>query len=867
MKSTHLGPLIALSALAVAPSVAFAQEPASTPGTSIATTAEPAPSLTSPATDATPVQSTPQASSEASTPSSSTPASTPSASTPADTTPQSSDPNIADVTGAVKGESKRRAARRKAQADQAERTDDPTPSTQATDPTLIDPSLLNVTSVPNFFIQDFDIPPFLLPIYQAAGSEYGIRWEVLAGINKVETDYGRNLNVSSAGALGWMQFMPSTWEQYGVDADGNGVKDPFNPADAIFAAARYLKAAGGDTNLQQGIFAYNHASWYVDEVLANARAVAAIPDSLINSLTGLTQGIFPVAGDTDKIDYAGKTKDTGDKVTADENAADTVTGDDKRNSIEVTAPEDSKVVATQDGVIEKVGESEKLGKYVRLRDSYGNRYTYAHLGEIQDKVPVPKPVKDDKDATDESESASDPVTGTTPADAAPTTPATVGGDQSLDPTDPAPTTAATDDSLDPAAGTSPRTPAQTTPVTTSPQAAALSTTPTVPTPSSTSRDRLARSGETSTPEVTSKNLAEKPRRIRYAARDQVSAPNAKAEPASAEGSRLYAHPSRPAAYAAGGAEQLNPTIDAPATEAPVGELSKYFSIDYGLKASDVNLKKLKAGQAVIAGTVLGKTQISTDGSKASKVTFQIRPAGKAAPRIDPSPILDGWRLSDKTSFFEEQAKRQIATGQDPAQPTVGQILLMGKQELQQRVLADKRITIYPGGQRDIESGQIDQRVLALLEVMATKDMTPVVTALKSGHGELTSSGNVSEHSYGSAVDIGSVYGTVISPSTQGPGSVTDKAVREILKLQGNMKPHQIITLMKYVGYDNTLSLPDHYNHIHVGYAPEDGSGKDLQQLLKPGQWDDLVKRLGSIKVPSVSSTPSQYSVTSTTPTK
>ena len=66
--------------------------------------------------------------------------------------------------------------------------------------------------VPNFFIDKFRIPPFLLPIYQAAGTQYGIRWELLAAINEIETDYGRNLNVSSAGAQGWMQFMPADVE-------------------------------------------------------------------------------------------------------------------------------------------------------------------------------------------------------------------------------------------------------------------------------------------------------------------------------------------------------------------------------------------------------------------------------------------------------------------------------------------------------------------------------------------------------------------------------------------------------------------------------------------------------------------------------
>ena len=87
--------------------------------------------------------------------------------------------------------------------------------------------------VPNFVINSFEIPPFLLPIYQACGTEYGIPWEVLAAINKIETGFGTNLNVSSAGAVGWMQFLPASWEQFGLDANGDGRKDPYNPVDAI----------------------------------------------------------------------------------------------------------------------------------------------------------------------------------------------------------------------------------------------------------------------------------------------------------------------------------------------------------------------------------------------------------------------------------------------------------------------------------------------------------------------------------------------------------------------------------------------------------------------------------------------------------
>ena len=92
-------------------------------------------------------------------------------------------------------------------ADNPTRNTDGSPTLENPTVSLAEPGAARI-GVPNFFIDKFRIPPFLLPIYQAAGIEYGVRWEVLAAINEVETDYGRNLNVSSAGALGWMQFMP-----------------------------------------------------------------------------------------------------------------------------------------------------------------------------------------------------------------------------------------------------------------------------------------------------------------------------------------------------------------------------------------------------------------------------------------------------------------------------------------------------------------------------------------------------------------------------------------------------------------------------------------------------------------------------------
>jgi murein DD-endopeptidase MepM/ murein hydrolase activator NlpD len=96
---------------------------------------------------------------------------------------------------------------------------------------------------------------------------------VLAAINEIETNYGQNLSASSAGAVGWMQFMPQTWQEWGVDADRDGTANPYSPQDAIFAAARYLRASGAPRDLPGAIFAYNHASWYVSEVLLRARTI------------------------------------------------------------------------------------------------------------------------------------------------------------------------------------------------------------------------------------------------------------------------------------------------------------------------------------------------------------------------------------------------------------------------------------------------------------------------------------------------------------------------------------------------------------------------------------------------------------------
>jgi membrane-bound lytic murein transglycosylase B len=150
-------------------------------------------------------------------------------------------------------------------------------ATEAAGATPSPGSAFTIPSLPASSCAATGVPPVLIPIYQRASAQYGLGPQgpaILAGINAVETNFGTNLGPSVAGAVGWMQFMPSTWETYGVDANGDGVKDPNNPEDAIFAAAGYLAAAGMPTDTYGAIFAYNHADWYVSEVLANAGCYA-----------------------------------------------------------------------------------------------------------------------------------------------------------------------------------------------------------------------------------------------------------------------------------------------------------------------------------------------------------------------------------------------------------------------------------------------------------------------------------------------------------------------------------------------------------------------------------------------------------------
>ncbi len=142
-----------------------------------------------------------------------------------------------------------------------------------------------------------EIPSHYLRLYLQAGARYGIDWAIVAGIGRVECDHGRDPDpsctregaVNSAGAGGPMQFLKATWATYGVSVEGDGPPNRWNPADAIYGAANYLRASGAPGDYRAAIFAYNHAGWYVEEVerwAARYSASGSTPPSEGTSLEG-----------------------------------------------------------------------------------------------------------------------------------------------------------------------------------------------------------------------------------------------------------------------------------------------------------------------------------------------------------------------------------------------------------------------------------------------------------------------------------------------------------------------------------------------------------------------------------------------------
>jgi hypothetical protein len=608
-------------------------------------------------------------------------------------------------------------------------------------------------TIPDFFISSFQIPPFLLPIYEAAGIEYDVPWPVLAAINEVETDYGRNLSISSAGAVGWMQFLPSTWARYGVDATNSGYADPYNPVDAIFAAARYLHAAGASTNLQGAIYAYNHADWYVQSVLLRAELIGGIPEGLVDALSDLVEGRFPVAAPASYLD-AGVT-DLQGHAAAGANRSITVDSNPAATATNIFAKPGAPVIAVNDGTIVALGQSRSLGRYIELRDASGNLYTYADLGSVASMYPVPKPLLPKA-----------PPPGELPVFAmdsgGPNAPASAGVQTIAAPAAPA--------------------------------------------------------GLWPSPTVLAKE-------------------------------RLFADPWRPASYAAGGDLQIESEPIVPT------RFGSYFSGILHLSRDQYTLSPLRAGAIVVAGTILGRVGPAANGHRAG-VMFKIRPAGPGAPDIDPKPILDGWRLLQATAIYR-------ASGVDPflgEDPSIGQLLLMSKEQLEARVLADPQVQLDGCERRQVTAGLVDRRILGVLEFLSASGLGPTVTGAGCG-GLLVQSGGAASADPSveiTALDHQPVLGH------QGAGSLSDLAVRRLLTLQGTFRPAQIISVMRYQGQSDTLASADHANQIEIRFlsttAQAAGLGGQLRAILQPGDWTQLISRLDQIPEPVVPVAPSRYAI-------
>jgi Transglycosylase SLT domain len=601
----------------------------------------------------------------------------------------------------------------------------------------------------------FAIPPFLVPIYVAAGRAYGVPWNVLAAINQIETDFGRiGHQVSTAGALGWMQFMPATWKAYGVDASGDGIADPYNPVDAIYAAARYLRASGAQTDLRRAVFAYNHADWYVDSVLKTAGVYGSLPDGLVAETGSLAFGRFPVLG---RVSY-------GDDFRAARAAGRPARG------LRIEGRPRAAAIATQDVTVERILLDRELARAFRHRNVPRRGLSRRAPGG------APAPV------------------GRRAADAR--------------------------------------------------RGRGAGRGPSVPAGRSAPDPRLGRVLAALRPVAEAIGG-------RAAAADLAGA----AEAALAAAERAPTRPLtlRPGRLPAGFAVSDVPGISVVVEDA-VGNQYRYGGLARLARG-------VRPGAELRGGRTIGRLPKGSDAS----ILFSVRAAGGAA--IDPRPLVDGYRLQEVADFQHAVAP----LGGSPFVPAddaaAGGTVSGTQSELARRVLADPGIDIYPGGRQDVARGIVDKRVLGALLYLRRNGLELTVTSLRSGHSFYTAGGSISAHSFGAAVDIAAFNGQPVL-GNQGPGSLTEQAVKLLMRLQGEARPAQLISLMDFGG--PSFAMGDHDDHLHVGYhfEPSLGLGRSgdalgsvtfdggASTLLAGGKVDKdheraLAGKLGRIDNPSV----------------
>jgi soluble lytic murein transglycosylase-like protein len=658
----------------------------------------------------------------------------------------------------------------------------------------------------------YRIPLFLLPIYQAAAAQYGVPWQILAAINEIETDYGNDLSVSTAGAVGWMQFMPATWIQYGVDALNAGYADPYNPVDAIFAAARYLRAAGASSNLRAAILAYNHSAEYVNSVLLRAKLISSYPNPVITALTGLSDGRLPVRNGQVAWDSiarlispssataqataigsaasattatAGAAADKSAPSPTSAAAASSRSTEQPLELIDLATSRNATVVAVHDGRIVKVGSSPELGKYVILRDSYGDVFTYAGLGSIAPRYRPAKPQP-----------------------------------------------------LSPLAGAS------------------------LPGSTGAAAQKGVAGAGTSVPltlHVAKRLAAQAPAASQAGSSGTGANPSAALDSLPAPGSfddltlavsgklRLFAHPDNPDAAAARARSHSRAR-----SHAGSGWLA------------------LRAGAIITKGTVLGHVRTPV-GARDGHMRFAIRPAGDLGT-VDPRPILQNWSqlaaaLHPKGVHGEAELVGATASG----------VFVLSKADLQRDVLSDPGIVLPACARQQIARGEVDRRVLAALAFLSRSGLRPTVSALRC-----TTAGLPAAHTSGDEVNISAIDGIALA-GNQGPGTITDVAIRTLLTLRGEFRPRQIVSLMQYPGSPSTVASPNEWDHLRLAFhsipraaqaspaaaaavarAARRGASTPAPSLtgqdLSSAEWGRLFNQISSLHAPSVPVTRSSSAI-------
>jgi hypothetical protein len=460
--------------------------------------------------------------------------------------------------------------------------------------------------------------------------------------------------------------------------------------------------------------------------------------------------------------------------------------DEQPEFVNLMTARDAAVVAVQSGRVVGLGASRKLGRYVILRDVFGDIFTYAGMGSIAPTYTLPKPLSAPSDGATRVQAGAHDPKPSKPASAGRQSPVTL--------------------SVKPRGGQS---------------------------------ASAAPAGPASTPPAAGEGAG-------------VSAgASEEGVPAGMGRVRLFAHPGNPDARAAAALRATHPHVSPTRGRLP-----------------------LKRGSVVAQGTVLGHVRAPA-GARYGHLRFAIRLSGDPHG-IDPRAILSNWAQLDQ-ALHPQGAQGEV----NLIAATASDVFLLSKSQLEREVLADPGISMSPCSRREVASGAIDMRALAVLAFLSRSGLKPTVGTLTCGAGAYAAAGYVATGHSGDAVAITQINGIPIA-GHQGSGSITDTTIRTLLTLQGKFVPHKIVSLMRYPGAAGTLARADHSDYIELVFAQPPApthaaatasaarSGATGPSApvpptltggeLTPAQWEQLIARVAALPVPTVATKPSSAAI-------